>query len=146
MSLDVSLYIDGASGSGSGIFVREAGEVREISRAEWDEKFPGREPVVAVKDPEEVFSANITHNLGKMADEAGLYNIVWRPEEWQIKKAKELIEPLRRGLKTLKEMPDYFRRFDASNGWGTYDQFVPWVERYLQACEEYPDARIEVSR
>lgn len=30
---------------GSGIFVRENGALREITRGEWDAKYPGREPV-----------------------------------------------------------------------------------------------------
>ena len=29
----------------------------------------------------EVFSANITHNLGAMAKEAGIYMHLWRPDE-----------------------------------------------------------------
>ncbi len=32
------------------------------------------------------------------------------------------------------------------NGWGTYKNFVPWVAKYLAACEEYPDADVSVSR
>ena len=28
---------------------------------------------------EDLYSANITHNLGKMADAAGLYEALWRP-------------------------------------------------------------------
>ena len=32
----------------------------------------------------QVFSANITHNLGKMADEAGIYKALWRPDEVEI--------------------------------------------------------------
>lgn len=31
--------------------------------------------------PQDVFWANITHNLGRMADEAGIYKHLWRPEE-----------------------------------------------------------------
>lgn len=31
--------------------------------------------------PAEVFSANITHNLGAMAEAAGIYRHLWRPEE-----------------------------------------------------------------
>ena len=34
----------------------------------------------------------------------------------------------------------------ATNGWGMYEHFVPFVEKYLEACKEYPDAVIEVSR
>ena len=71
-----------------------------------------------VTKPCEVYSANITHNLGKMASEAGIYKCLWRPEEVEITKAKELIEPLSRGLALLKGDPERFKAFNASNGWG----------------------------
>lgn len=35
---------------------------------------------------------------------------------------------------------------NSPNGWGTYKYFVPWLEKYLAACKEYPDAVVEVSR
>jgi len=93
-----------------------------------------------------VYGANITHNLGKMADEAGIYKHLWRPDEIGVTKAEQLIEPLRAGLALLKSDPKRFRKFDDENGWGLYTNFVPFVEKYLQACEEYPDAEVTVSR
>jgi hypothetical protein len=39
-----------------------------------------------------------------------------------------------------------FKMHDAPNGWGTYEQFLPWLEEYLRACEENPDAIVMVSR
>ena len=44
--------------------------------------------------PVEVFERNITHNLARMADAAGLYTPLWRPELLQATKASELIGPL----------------------------------------------------
>lgn len=82
MSLDVYLRLRGeTTPGGSGIFVRENGTTREISREEWDRAFPGREPVVVADDDEEdeVYSRNITHNLNTMASEAGVYDALWRP-------------------------------------------------------------------
>jgi hypothetical protein len=150
MSLDVYLTMEGKQyvESGSGIFVRENGETKEISRIEWDGKFPGREPVIVEPDAtsSEVYSANITHNLSKMADAAGIYECLWRPEEVGITKASQLIEPLTKGLEFLKSDPDRFEKFNSPNGWGLYNNFVPWVERYLEACTEYPDAKVSVSR
>lgn len=95
---------------------------------------------------ETVFEANITHNLHVMADEAGIYKHLWRPEELGITKAGALIDPLREGLKQMVSDPARFRKHDAHNGWGTYDVFVPWIARYLEACIENPDADIRVSR
>lgn len=93
-----------------------------------------------------VYENNITHNLGEMAKEAGIYMHLWRPEELGITQACELIEPLRQGLHLMKSDPERFRTFDSPNGWGLYENFVPWIERYLEACYEYPDANIKVSR
>jgi type II secretory pathway component PulM len=88
----------------------------------------------------------ITHNLGAMANEAGIYQHLWRPEELGITKAAELIEPLRAGLALLKSDPPRFEALNPSNGWGSYSSFVPWVQKYLAACEAHPDANVEVSR
>lgn len=37
--------------------------------------------------PTEVCALNITHNLGRMAKEAGIYQHLWRPEEIGVTKA-----------------------------------------------------------
>lgn len=95
--------------------------------------------------PTEVYSANITHNLNRMAREAGIYEACWRPEEKDYKYARDIIPILEEGLRKMKEDPDHYKTFNASNGWGSYDNFVPWVERYLNACKENPDAEIHVS-
>src|SRR4051812_18690792 len=78
-----------------------------------------------------VFNANITHNLNRMAGVAGIYQHVWRPEELGIIQAKDLIEPLRNGLQKLKNNPIYYKQYESPNGWGLYDNFVPWLEKYL---------------
>lgn len=151
MSLDVSLYLDGEQKetAGSGIFVRENGSNREISRAEWDEKFPGTEPVLAQsgdEDEAEVWTANITHNLGKMAKEAGLYECLWYPATVNIQYANQLVLPIRAGLERLQAMPEFFRQWDNPNDWGTLDQFIDFLRDYLRACQQYPNARVRVSR
>ena len=92
------------------------------------------------------FSQNITHNLVEMADEAGIYGVVWRPEENGITTARQLIEPLRTAIACMKADPERFKKHNASNGWGLYEHFLPWLEKYLYACEEMPDAVVSVSR
>lgn len=151
MSLDVYLRQPGArkQRDGSGIFVREQGETREISREEWDYRNPGHEPFIADQGPaetDEVFSRNITHNLGKMADAAGVYYALWRPDEIGITKASQLVEPLTKGLAILRANPNEYRKYNPSNGWGNYEGLVAFVVAYLSACEEYPDAEVSVSR
>ena len=103
---------------------------------------------VALEDSygREVYEANITHNLNRMAAAAGIYEACWRPEEIGVTHAKQLIPLLRAGLDKLKADPAHYEQFNAANGWGLYKHFVPWVEKYLQACEEYPEAKVRVSR
>lgn len=124
-----------------------------------------------------LFDANITHNLGQMADAAGIYIALWTPGElldheisariaerreagdWHgpdgvfalertlpTPHGRDLIEPLRKGLADLKSRPAHYEQFNASNGWGLYKHFVPFVEKCLAACEEYPDAEVRTSR
>lgn len=92
------------------------------------------------------FEANITHNLGKMAGEAGIYYQLWRPEEIGVKRAGEIIKPLEQGLFLMKSQREEFEKFNAKNGWGLYKHFVPWIEKYLDACKKHPNAKIEISR
>jgi hypothetical protein len=96
--------------------------------------------------PTDVFQDNITHNLGTMAMEAGIYKYLWRPEELGIYKAGQLVEPLRAGLSLLRVAPERFKKFNPSNGWGSYEGLVEFVARYLKACEADPTADVRVSR
>lgn len=94
----------------------------------------------------EVFEKNITHNLNKMADEAGIYKVLWRPEEIDCVYANDIIETLEKGLHQLEANPKYFKTFNASNGWGLYEHFVPFVKEVLEACKKFPKAKIETFR
>jgi hypothetical protein len=94
----------------------------------------------------ELFEANITHNLNAMAEAAGIYRELWLPDEIGITKARQLIQPLETGLSWLKADPEKFKKYNATNGWGLYEHFVPWVESYLDACKANPDADVKVSR
>ncbi len=92
------------------------------------------------------FESNITHNLNLMAEEAGLYGAVWRPEENGVFEAHQLIPILEAGIALMKSDPARFEAFNAKNGWGLYENFLPWLERYLEACRQHPNATVSVSR
>ena len=102
--------------------------------------------ILTNKDGKEVFSSNITHNLAEMAREAGIYNAVWRPDENGITHARQVIEPLTKGVLDMTERKEHYQQFDSPNGWGTYDRFVPWCAEYLKACILNPNATIDISR
>ena len=173
MSLDVYLISKTpiSKKQSSGIFIRENGETKEISLSEWNKRNPNVEPVSVIQDDEnefetnELFSANITHNLAEMASEAGVYDALWRPyrlkgeyvetdnyddemkfENSQVISAKELIDPMREGLHKLKSDPDKYEKFNPENGWGSYDGLIRFIEKYLNACYENQSANVEVSR
>jgi hypothetical protein len=94
----------------------------------------------------EVFTARITHNLGIMAEQANLYQVLWCPEELAIIKASQLIPYLENGLAVLQADPNKFYRYDPPNNWGSYEGLVRFVSKYLDACKEHPDAVVEASR
>lgn len=93
-----------------------------------------------------VHSDNITHNLNTMAEKAGLYEYLWRPDEIGLLWARELIQPLKDGLAELLANPEQFKAFNPSNGWGDYAGLVKFVTDYLDACERWPDSEISISR
>lgn len=118
-----------------------------------------------IEQDETVYSNNITHNLGNMADKVGLYDVLWRPyrlrdeydKSWDYDKeysfedsitilAKELIKPMKEGLEKLKSCPDCCKKLNPKNGWGSYEGLVKFTEDYLEACEENPEAVVVVSR
>ncbi len=93
-----------------------------------------------------VFEANITHNLNKMADRAGIYEALWRPEEIQVTTAVQLVPLLTAGLAKLKANPAWFEQFGPPNGWGKHQDLVAFVTAYLTACQDHPGATVRVSR
>jgi hypothetical protein len=93
-----------------------------------------------------VYNDNITHNLLGMACEAGIGDALWSPEKIGITKAGELIPLLQDGLNRLIAKPKHYKQFNANNGWGIYEQFIPFVENYLKACKENPDAEVLADR
>lgn len=166
MSLDVSLILGNPiKKGGTGVFVRENGANVELTMEQVKEKWPDAVVDEYEYETEEVFSANITHNLGEMAQNAGIYEACWRPymlhkdfqpgqeyskemefEDSVTMYAKDIIPLLEKGYGDLLSRPEYFEQFNASNGWGLYENFLPWVKRYLDACKENPEAKIKVDR
>lgn len=166
MSLDVTLYSQESvqKVKGTGIFVRENGGNVELTVEQVKEKFPNFEfdetPDVVYENS--VFDYNITHNLGKMAGECGLYEVMWRPymlhpdfttevDEYEFEsnhtmKASDIEQKLSEGLKELVDNPEKYKEYNPENGWGSYEGLVKFGQNYLEAVKAYPDSIIEVSR
>ena len=95
---------------------------------------------------DEVYSRNITHNLCEMAEVAGVYDVLWRPDENGFETAAHCIDTLRRGLDFLVCNRKLCEKYDPANGWGSYGGLVTFVTTVLMACCDNPDGKIEVSR
>ena len=93
----------------------------------------------------ELYVVNITHNLRKMAQAAGLDLVLWEPKQAGIATAWQLVQPLTEGLTKLVNDPGFFESFNAPNGWGLYKHFVPFIKEYKLACTKYPTALVRVS-
>jgi len=95
-----------------------------------------------------LFDANITHNLNKMAEQAGIYACLWHPnddrEEYPNYETADLLIPiLVEGLNQLRDRYEFFQQFNPKNGWGTYEGFVKFTSNVLEACRKYPKSRPE---
>lgn len=101
-----------------------------------------------VKEIVDVYSGDITHNMGRMANECGVYEACWRPEELGHKKlkAKHIIPILEKGIEELESWPEYYKQFNPENGGGDYYSFLEWLASYLTACKIYPNAKICIWR
>lgn len=95
--------------------------------------------------PERVehFTANITHNLSRMWSQAGIWEALYESDG---KTAADILPALEVGCDYMLEHPDECRAHDARNGWGTYKDALPWLQRLIEACRRYPKAEIRVSR
>lgn len=130
------------------IYIRENGQTKRISKEEWNKLHPGVEPVYCTqeKNDNEVFQANITHNLATMARSSGLYEFLWQPESIMIDRARDLIAPLEMGLIFIEGNKKYLSQFNPMNKWGNYNTLLAFVKSYLSACKKYPNARVSVWR
>jgi hypothetical protein len=91
----------------------------------------------------EVFSMNITSNLDKMAKAAGFYQELWHLSG--IKTCEDLLPYIEAGLGELKMKPNVYKQYSASNGWGTYEQFIDWLEKLISNLKIDPKAELHTS-
>ncbi len=101
----------------------------------WQEHTIRRKPTL--------FETNITHNLGGMFEEAGVYNILWRGDGMV---AGEVLTKLKAALDLMEAEPERFKKHDSPNGWGLYIHAVPWLRGIVEACKNHPHATISCSR
>ena len=95
----------------------------------------------------DVARTNRTHNLNKMAEALGVYQLLWRPEE--VKEgmiAKEILPQVVQALDELLANREEYEQYDSPNGWGTTEGMIRFLREVRSACEEYPNSRLEACR
>lgn len=163
MSLD--LYINSKTPvihRGTGVYVRENGETKELqTKEEVLRYFPDVNPDEIEEtsyEDDTYFHMNLTHNLTKMAGECKaelyfrglatkegstptLYDLLWHPEETLgIKEPTiEYMQELVSCYKRLLKHPDYYRKYNPENGWGSYDGLVMNLKKYIEALMAISD-------
>lgn len=145
MSLDLYIISEKpVKKKGTGIFIRESGESRElVTQEEVDKYFPGHTADIVEIETCDYWSGNITHNLGQMANnckiegDMTLYKLLWRPDEnGYLKLSEDYLDKLREGRTKLKEQPEYYKKWSPENGWGSYENLLNFVESLISAIEK----------
>ena len=90
----------------------------------------------------QLFHSNITHNLGSMFNEAGVYGILWRGDG---RVAGAVVEQLEVAYRVMLDDPPRFEKFNAKNGWGLYEHAVPFLADVIRACREHPEGVLRCS-
>ena len=93
-------------------------------------------------DPITMYEADLTANLRRMSEAAGLLAPIWQPHHLGIVRAADLAPHLEKGLAALQERPEHFRGFQHPSGWGTYENLVSFCSDTLTACNNFPFAQV----
>lgn len=132
--------------TGTGVYIRENGETRELkTKEEVSKYFPGREVEEKTYETNEVWHGNVTHNLGRMADKVNpgvrsLYQLFWHPTETTI--TRGWVSEVFECYQELKNRKDYFKPMEEENRitedsgktyiWGTYDNLLKFTKSLLE--------------
>lgn len=83
---------------------------------------------------------NMTSNVAPMWRHAGI-----DISEWQDKRAHEVIDALKQAIDSMQSDPETYRAMNPSNGWGSYETCLEFLQELYVDFRTYPNSRIEVS-
>jgi len=155
MSIDIQLHIKREEPT-------EADKAIELLRTHGFDQFADEIEARHEYGDVRVFDENVGGSIVDLAERIGLPECIWRPDEYAIDKAGQLIEPLAAGLAITRATTDrktpiateYIHRSNGtclarsvdSNEVATTSRLASVVSRYLEACREHPDATVTVWR
>ena len=82
----------------------------------------------------EMFDRNLTYNVKVMLNRAGIHP--WVLDGLTVKDVRPVIE---NAYMVMFDNPDYFRRFEAPNGWGTYESTMSVITDLNDYLATAPD-------
>ena len=91
----------------------------------------------------ELFETNITHNLWSMWLKAGVYDALYMSEGM---KASEVLPVLQAGYDRMLADPPTYEALNAPNGWGTYEQAMPWLKRLIDGFSQHPKGKVWICK
>lgn len=93
------------------------------------------------RNGEELFWANYTSNCAPMWRAAGadLADMDGKP-------ARRCGGIIGLAVRIMQNDPARFKAMNPANGWGDYDSCIRFLETVAAACEENPEATVQVSR
>lgn len=85
---------------------------------------------------------NVTHNLRRMFDYA------FEVHDWYAhldgKIVSDVLPDIDRAILRMVQQPEAMGMLEASNGWGTYDQALPWLISLRQSMAYFPEELITI--
>ena len=144
MGLDLTIRSDKLYKSkGTGVFVRDSGGIKELKTIdEIKLYFPELDTNSITSEYYEtydVWTKNITHNLGFMAshipvNDSTLYYYLWRPEEIGFNYVNEdYINGIKEAYEYMNNNKETLSKYNSPNNWGTYEDLLNFVES-LKNC------------
>ena len=145
---------------GTGVYIRDNGETKELAtKQEVLTHFPDINPNDIKENTYEsdtYFHLNLTHNLTEMAIKCkiigqctpktqdifvNLYDLLWHPEDNLGISIPNMdyLEDVMECYRKLLEKKDFFKQFNPSNGWGTYEQLLRKTKEYINALISISD-------
>lgn len=88
-----------------------------------------------------VRQSNMTSNLAGMWAAAGC-----DVKTFDGRKAYDMLPSLQAAIQNLREWPEDYKKYEASNGWGLLPHCLEWLEGLRDACCREPFATVSVSR
>lgn len=98
---------------------------------------------ISLVNKEYLVDMNITHNLTPMWKKAEIYDALYNSEYME---AKDILPILIDGLADMVANKEEYEKLNSPNGWGLYENAVPWLAELVEGCKDYPDGVIEVSK